>query len=167
MTRFYISLSDNYFLSSSCREPSLMRGRICDLQFNHASSSSSYIAAGGQFVLLSGRTGAPSLTRGWVCNLLVQLLLGLARVVTLGSKSRRTHNHILLSDLRLPNLEGKVPIFISPRNGVAQLYPFVSFHDSQGYGGGIRTRLHTGEQNVNHRPAHCCVVFTTVYHSNG
>jgi hypothetical protein len=34
--------------------------------------------------------GAPSLTRGWVCNLLIQLLLGLARALTLGSKSRRT-----------------------------------------------------------------------------
>jgi hypothetical protein len=37
--------------------------------------------------------GAPSLTRGWACNLLVQLLLGLAKIVTLGSKSCRTHNH--------------------------------------------------------------------------
>jgi hypothetical protein len=45
---------------------------------------------------------APSLTRGRVCNLLVQLLLGLARAVTLGSKSRRTHGHMLLSHLRLP-----------------------------------------------------------------
>jgi hypothetical protein len=45
---------------------------------------------------------APSLTRGRVCNLLVQLLLDLARDVTLGSKSRRTHGHILLSHLRLP-----------------------------------------------------------------
>jgi hypothetical protein len=44
---------------------------------------------------------APSLTRGRVCNLLVQLLLGLARAVTLGSKSHRTHGHILLSHLRL------------------------------------------------------------------
>jgi hypothetical protein len=44
---------------------------------------------------------APSLTRGRVCNLLVQLLLGLARAVTLGSKSRRTHGHILLSHPRL------------------------------------------------------------------
>jgi hypothetical protein len=45
---------------------------------------------------------APSLTREWVCNLLVQLFLILARAVTLGSKSRRTHDHILLSHLRLP-----------------------------------------------------------------
>jgi hypothetical protein len=44
----------------------------------------------------------PSLTRGRVCNLLVQLLLGLARAVTLESKSCRTHSHILLSHLRLP-----------------------------------------------------------------
>jgi hypothetical protein len=46
-----------------------------------------------------------------------------------------------------PNLEGQVPVFISPRNRVAQLYPqamgslFVASYDSQGYGGGIRTRL--------------------------
>jgi hypothetical protein len=44
---------------------------------------------------------APSLTRGRVCNLLVLLLLGLARAVTLGSKYRRTHGHILLSHLEL------------------------------------------------------------------
>jgi hypothetical protein len=35
-----------------------------------------------------------------------------------------------------PNMEGQVPVFISPRNGVTQLYPqalgslFVVFHDS-------------------------------------
>jgi hypothetical protein len=46
------------------------------------------------------------LTRGRVCNLLVQLLLGPARAVTLGSKSRRTHGHILLSHLRLPQPGG-------------------------------------------------------------
>jgi hypothetical protein len=37
-----------------------------------------------------------SLTRGWVCNL-HQLLLGLARAVTFGTNSRRTRDHILLS----------------------------------------------------------------------
>jgi hypothetical protein len=46
------------------------------------------------------------LTRGRVCNLLVQLLLGLARAVTLVSKSHRTHGHILLSHLRLPQPGG-------------------------------------------------------------
>jgi hypothetical protein len=35
-----------------------------------------------------------------------------------------THEHSLLSlFLRLPNLEGQVPVFISPSNRVAQLYP--------------------------------------------
>jgi hypothetical protein len=48
-----------------------------------------------------------SLTRGWICNLLVQLLLGLARAATLGSKSRRTHGNILLSHLRLPQPKSK------------------------------------------------------------
>jgi hypothetical protein len=46
------------------------------------------------------------------------------------------------------NMEGKVPVFIFHRNRLAQLYtqalgsPFVVSYDSQGYGGGIRTRLH-------------------------
>jgi hypothetical protein len=47
-------------------------------------------------------------------------------------------------------LEGQVPVFISPRKRMAQLYPqtqgslFVASYDTQGYGGGILTRLHTG-----------------------
>jgi hypothetical protein len=45
-------------------------------------------------------------------------------------------------------LEGLVPVFIFHRNRLAQLYSqalgslFVASYDSQGYGGGIRTRLH-------------------------
>jgi hypothetical protein len=63
-----------------------------------------------------------SLTRGWVCRL--QLLLVLASAVTLRFQSRRTHDHILLSQIRdSPNLEGQVPVFLSPRNRVARLYP--------------------------------------------
>jgi hypothetical protein len=83
-----------------------------------------------------------SLTRGCVCRL--QLLLALASAV----KSRGINDHILLSQIRdFHNLEGQVPVFISPRNRVAQLYPqalaslFVASYDSQGYGGGIRLRL--------------------------
>jgi hypothetical protein len=70
--------------------------------------------------------------------LLVQLLLGLARAVILGLKSCRTHGHILLSHLRLPQPGGPGSIFISPRNRVAQLYLwalgslFVASYDSQG-----------------------------------
>jgi hypothetical protein len=97
--------------------------------------------------------GAPTLTRGRVCRL--QLLLVLASSVILGSESRGTHDYILLSQIRdSPSLEGQVPIFISPRNRVARLYPqalgslFVASYDSQGYGGGIRTSLHAGHVAV-------------------
>jgi hypothetical protein len=72
---------------------------------------------------------------------------GLASAVILRSESRGTHYHILLPQIRdSPNLEGQVPEFISPRNKVSRLYPqalgslFVASYDSQGYGGGIRTR---------------------------
>jgi hypothetical protein len=89
-----------------------------------------------------------SLTSGWVCRL--QLLLALTRTVILRSKFRETHD-ILLSPIRhSPNLEGQVPVFISPRNGVAQLYPqalaslFVASYDSRSYSRGIGPRLHTG-----------------------
>jgi hypothetical protein len=44
VTRCYIYLSDTYFLYSSCRAPSLTRGRICNLQCKDASSVSSYNA---------------------------------------------------------------------------------------------------------------------------
>jgi hypothetical protein len=49
------------------------------------------------------------------------------------------------------NLESQAPVFISPRNRMAQLYPrplgflYVAFYDSQGYGGDILTRLHMGD----------------------
>jgi hypothetical protein len=78
------------------------------------------------------------------------LLLTVASTVILRSESRGTHDHILLSQIRdSPNLEDQVPVFVSPRNRVTRLYPqalgplFVASYDSQGYGGGNRTRLHT------------------------
>jgi hypothetical protein len=52
--------------------------------------------------------------------------------------------------LRLPNLESQVPVFISTRNRVAQIYPWalgslsVASYDSQGYGGVILSCLHKG-----------------------
>jgi hypothetical protein len=85
-----------------------------------------------------------------------QLLLGLARAVTHGSKSHRTHGHILLSHLRLPQPGGPGPcIYIpqeqggryTPRHWVPLLSPL---NDSQGYGVGILTRLHMGLHS------HCC-----------
>jgi hypothetical protein len=62
------------------------------------------------------------MTRGRVCRL--QFLLVLASAVIFGSESHGTRGHILLSQIRD--------------------FPFRRFHDSQGYGGGIRPRLHTG-----------------------
>jgi hypothetical protein len=50
--------------------------------------------------------------------------------------------HFTSSDSSLPQPEGQVPVLISPRKRMAQLYPqalgslSVAFYDSQGYGGG-------------------------------
>jgi hypothetical protein len=51
-----------------------------------------------RFLLLSDSCGALSLTRGRVCRL--QLLLALDSGVILGSESRGTQEHILLSQIR-------------------------------------------------------------------
>jgi hypothetical protein len=58
------------------------------------------------------------MTRGRVCNLLPQVILGIVNAVTLGSKSRRIRDHMFLSHLRLDSLSV--------------------------YGVSILTRLHTG-----------------------
>jgi hypothetical protein len=70
-----------------------------------------------------------------VCRL--QLLLVFASAVILGSESRGTCDHILLSQIRDSlNLERHVPVFISSRNKVAKLSPqalgslFVASYDS-------------------------------------
>jgi hypothetical protein len=105
-----------------------------------------------RFLLLSDScgfldVGALFLTRGRLCRL--QLLLYLASAVILVSESRETYDHFFLPQIRdSPNLE--VTVFISRRNRVAQLYPqalgslFIASYDSQGYGGGIWSCLHTG-----------------------
>jgi hypothetical protein len=68
--------------------------------------------------LRSSCCGTSSLTRGRVCNLLVQF------AVTLGSKPRRTHDHILLSHLRLPQPGGPGPrIYIPQEQGVPVIPP--------------------------------------------
>jgi hypothetical protein len=59
--------------------------------------------------------------------------------------------HFTVSYSSLPKPGGQVHVIISPRNRVAQPYPqalgslSIAFYDSQGYGGGIRARLHTLE----------------------
>jgi hypothetical protein len=45
----------------------------------------------------------------WICNLLIQLLLGLARAVTLESESRRNHTIFCCLIWDFPNLEDQVP----------------------------------------------------------
>jgi hypothetical protein len=67
--------------------------------------------------------GAFPLTRGRVCRL--QLLLALASAFILGSESLGTRDHILLSQI--------------------WNFHFRASYDSQGHGGGIRPRLHTGD----------------------
>jgi hypothetical protein len=85
----------------------------------------------------------PSLTRGRVCKLFLQLLLGLASAVTSGPSPA----YCLTWDSSSP--EGQVPVFMLPRNILAQLYPpavgspYVAAYDSQGYGRDILTCLHT------------------------
>jgi hypothetical protein len=71
--------------------------------------------------------GAPSLTRGFVCNLLVLLLLGLAKAATLGSKSRRTFvGLILLSHLWLPQRRGPGPRIYLPQEHGGPVIPTVT-----------------------------------------
>jgi hypothetical protein len=74
-----LGAGDNYFLYFSCRAPSLVRGRVCILQCNDASSISNYIATDGllassswchQIVIslfnsLSSRCRAPSSISPW------------------------------------------------------------------------------------------------------
>jgi hypothetical protein len=90
----------------------------------------------------------PSLTRRRACNLLYNCFWALPKQSLLGRSiaELKTIFYCLIWDS--PNLEGQVPVFISPRNRVAQLYPralgslFVASYDSQGSGGGILTHLH-------------------------
>jgi hypothetical protein len=93
---------------------------------------------------------APSLTRGLVCNLLYHCFWALPEQSLLGRSLAELTTIFYCLIWYSPNLEGQVPVFISPRNRVAQLYPralgslYVASYDSPGYGGGILTRLHTG-----------------------
>jgi hypothetical protein len=76
---------------------------------------------------------ALTLTRERICRL--QLLLVLASAVNLGFGSRGTRDHILLSQIRdFSNLEGQVPVFISPQEqcGQSQSQSYVTTNGSVG-----------------------------------
>jgi hypothetical protein len=128
VTRCYIYLSDNYFLYFSCGASSLMRGQVCNLQCNDASSISSYtatdglsassswclapFAAGDQMLYLSDNyflyfsCGASSLMRGRVCNLQCNGASSISSYTATDDLSassswcwvpNRAHNQILIS----------------------------------------------------------------------
>jgi hypothetical protein len=89
---------------------------------------------------------APSLKRGRVCNLLYNCFYAfpeqsLLRRCLAGLKTI----FYCPNSWDFPNLEGQVPVFISPRNRVTQLYPralcslSVASYDSQGCGEVILT----------------------------
>jgi hypothetical protein len=86
---------------------------------------------------------APSLTRGRVCNLLYNCFWALPERSLLGLSPAELTALFYCLIWDSSNLEGQVPVFISPRNRVAQsLGSFlVASYDSQGYGGSILTRL--------------------------
>jgi hypothetical protein len=85
MVRFNISLSDNYFLSSSRREPSLTRGWVCNCQCYYAN---------------------------WLQS----------------RRTHKTHNHILLSRLRLLQPGGTIPcIYIPQEQGGPVISQSISF----------------------------------------
>jgi hypothetical protein len=62
--------------------------------------------------------------------------------------------YFTLPYLIIRELEDQVPIFISPRNILAQLYPqawgsiFVASYNLRGYDGGIQSHLHTGNSHL-------------------
>jgi hypothetical protein len=65
------------------------------------------------------------------------------------------------------NLEGQVPVFISPRNRVAQLYPralgslLSPLTTRRDCGGGIITRLHTGKNVYTNKHSLCHWISST------
>jgi hypothetical protein len=87
-----------------------------------------------------------SLTRGGVCHL--QLLLVLASAVILRSESRGMVT-FPVSDSSLPQPGGSGPRIYTPQEKGGLVITqalgslFVALYGSQGYGGGIRLRLHT------------------------
>jgi hypothetical protein len=123
---------------------------------------------------------APSLKRGRVCNLLYNCFWDLPEQSLLGGSPAELTAMFYCLIWGSPNLEGQVPIFISPRNRVAQLYSralgslYVASYDSLGCGGGILTRLHTGERPMEEWRSYyqrqtrreALVIVTSCKHSN-
>jgi hypothetical protein len=83
------------------------------------------------------------------CNILSDEMMGLSFTIATGQQLSHSQArvpwdswpHFTVSDLRLPQPGGPVPVFLSPGTGWTGYTPR---YDSQGYGGGIRPCLHTG-----------------------
>jgi hypothetical protein len=98
---------------------------------------------------------APSLTRGRICNLLYNCFCTLPEQSLLGLSPAELIAIFYCLIWDSPNLEGQVPVFISPGTGWPPNYtpghwvPFLSpLTTGRNYGGGILTRLHTGPQCI-------------------
>jgi hypothetical protein len=99
------------------------------------------------------------LTGGWVCHL--QLLLELASAVILGSDSRETHDHILLSQIRdSPNLEDQVP---QGQGGLAIHQELTGFR-LRSY---LKRRLCSPAVSLKNVPSAATVMFARVYNFHG
>jgi hypothetical protein len=87
----------------------------------------------------------PSLTRRWICSLLVQLFRGITKAVTLGSKCCRTHGHVLLSRLKIPQPGSPGPhIYILPEQSSPVVPPGTGFPFRRLLGlAGLRLRYST------------------------
>jgi hypothetical protein len=94
--------------------------------------------------------GALSLTRGRVFNLLYNCFWALPEQSHLGWSSAELATILYCLIWDSPNLEGQVPVFVSSRNRVAQLYPralgslLSPLTTRRDYVGSILTRLRTG-----------------------
>jgi hypothetical protein len=99
--------------------------------------------------------GAPSPTRGWVCNLLVQLLLGLRQSSDSWVKVPQNSRPYFTVSFETPGGPGPCIYILQERGGpvipLGTRFPFVTSCNSQGCSVSILTRLH----GVRHPPGTC------------
>jgi hypothetical protein len=144
------SLSHQLFTSHNCNsqltQPIKVKVTLWPTVSQPVLVSSTNLGPKTGFLLLSDSSGFVDVRLPYKrMGLLFGIAAGLASAVIIGSESHRTHDNILLFQIQdSTNLEGQVPIFISPRKKVAQLHPhalgslFVTSYDFQGYGGYIQ-----------------------------